>query len=786
MFKHNLIIIYRSFKRFKSTFLINLLGLSTGLACVLMIYLWVSDELIMDNFHEKDSRLFQVMTNFHHSDNIETSLHTPIMLSQTITEKIPGVEYAVGTSEIRSDITLFTADKHFTLPGRFVSKDFFNVFSYSMIQGNKNQVLLNKNSLVISDKLAFQFFNTTENVIGKAIKLQVGNKHEEVVITGIFIAPPRNSTQQFDFLLSYELYKDINGYVNWGSFNSNTYLLLNEGTNVDNLNAQLEGLLQQVNKGSNETLFLAQFSKQYLYGTYENGVQTGGRIDYIKLFSIIALFILLIACINFINLSTAKASVRVKEIGIKKAIGAKRKTLIFQYLGESVLIAFLSLIVALLLVALFLPQFNQITGKSLTLLPDIDLVVSILGITIFTGLLAGIYPACYLSGFNPAIVLKGKFKTSAGEFMARKGLVVFQFMLSIIFIVSVLVLYKQIEFLQTKSLGYDKEQIIYFKPEGKVAESMDSFISQVKNITGIINASSIAHDVVKSTSSTWGVNWEGKNPEDQISFEKMFVNFDMIETLGIKMKAGRAFSRNFGSDTSKIILNEEGIAIMGFKDPIGKKFRLYGKEREIIGVAKNFHFQSLHQKVSPLFFVLAPEKTWNIMVKIQPGKEKEVINKLNEFYQKFNPGYVLDYRFLDEDYKSQYDSEQRIATLSRYFAGLAIMISCLGLLGLAAFTAERRNKEISIRKVIGASTTQLVHLLSGEFSKIVLIAIAIALPLSYLIVQYWLNGFAYRIQLEWWYFIGAGLAALAIAWLTVATQAFKAAGANPVKSLRTE
>ena len=345
---------------------------------------------------------------------------------------------------------------------------------------------------------------------------------------------------------------------------------------------------------------------------------------------------------------------------------------------------------------------------------------------------------------------------------------------------------KYLQFVQTKNIGYNKNNLIYFEMEGKVAKNRETFLSEIKKIPGVVNAASTEHDMIGHNFSMPGLEWPGKNPNDLIYFECIRANYDLIETLGMQLKAGRSFSREFGADNATIIFNETAIKMMGLKDPVGKKIKLWGEDRQIIGVVKDFHFESLHENVKPLFFSLIPAETDKVMVKIEAGKEKETIAQFQNFYQQYNPGFTFDYKFLDSDYQAQYTSEQRVSVLSHYFAGLAILISCLGLFGLAAFTAERRRKEISVRKVLGASRFSIVYLLSGDFTKLVVISICISLPLSYFIVKYWLQNFEYRIDLEWWYFVGAGLAALAIAWLTVGTQAVKAASVNPVHSLKDE
>ncbi|WP_020530825.1 ABC transporter permease [Flexithrix dorotheae] len=784
MLQHYLLLAFRNFKRFKNSFFINLIGLSTGLACTLFIYLWVTDELKVDQFHEKDTQLFQVMEHQQYAGDIMTTSSTPGVLAEALKEEYPEFEYTATTTWI-SPFTLSIEDHNVKADGYYVGADFFNIFSYDLIQGNKDQVLADKTSITISESLAKKLFDTTEDILGKTIEVQHKKNYK---LTGVFKDVPKNSSYQFDFVLPFEQFKDENEWVtSWGNNGPPTFAVLKKGTNPQELEKKIADFVKKKNEQSNVTLFLKPYSERYLFGSYENGVQSGGRIEYVRLFSIIAAFILFIACINFMNLSTARASRRVKEVGVKKALGIKRSALISQFLGESMVMAFLSIFVALILVVLFLPQFNEITEKKIALALDGNLVLSLLAIALLTGIISGSYPALYLSGFRPVVVLKGEIRSSLGELWARRGLVIFQFILSIMLIVSVAVVYKQIEFVQKKNLGFNKDNVIYFPMDGKVEESRETFLNELKRIPGVVNATSVGHDMIGRQNNTSGLEWEGKNPDDKILFENVRSDFGLIETLGIEMKEGRSFSTEFSTDTSKIIFNEAGIKVMGLQDPIGKVIKLWGEyDLEIIGVAKDFHFQSLHEEVSPLFFIINPEITWNIMARIEAGKEKETLEKIKDFYQDFNPGFTFDYQFLDQEYANQYKAEQRVATLSQYFAGFAILISCLGLFGLATFTAERRLKEIGIRKVLGSSVINIIYLLSGDFTRMVVIAIFIALPISYFALDNWLQRFAYRIDLEIWFFIGAGFLALLIAWITVGMQAVKAANVNPAKCLRSE
>jgi putative ABC transport system permease protein len=797
MLRHNLLIIFRNFKRNKSSFLINLIGLSTGLTCVLLIYLWVNDELHMDKFHEKDRRLYQVMLNTAMPNGTNTSESTPGLLAQALAEELPEVEYAAavipadwgfGTEGILSFENLRLKANE-----QFVSRDYFHVFSYRLLQGNSDQVLSDKNSILISDEIAKKLFGSTENIVGKTIHWDREILNVKFAgfykISGVFEKPPSNSSDQFDLIFNYQLFFEKWGepIKKWTNENPHTYLTLKEGVDVEQFNRKIAGFIKSKDKNAIDTVFIRPYSDKYLFDNYENGVQAGGRITYVRLFSLIALFILVIACINFMNLATAKASGRLKEVGVKKTVGAGRKALILQYLGESFAIVFISLILAIVLVEFLLPQFNQITRKHLSLKFDSNIVFAILGISFFTGLISGSYPAFYLSGFNPVTVLKGKLSTSPGELWARKGLVTFQFIISVILIVSVLVVYKQIEFIQTKNLGIDKDNVICFQRDGNLEKHFDAFLPELKSIPGIAGASNSSSDFVGNHSGTiGGVTFKESN---QIHFAAMDINYDFFETLGISIKEGRNFSEEFGSESSTIIFNETGIRVLGIQDPIGKIVQVWGQSRQIVGVVKDFNFESLYEDVKPCFFrILDPNFNFanNIWVKIQAGAERETIARIERLYKEFNPGLPFEYRFLDADYQKLYEAEGRVAILSRYFAGLAILISCLGLFGLAAFTAERRRKEMGIRKVLGLSALRIVYLLSGDFTKVVLASMLISLPVSYFISKHWLDSFAYRIDLSFWYFLAAALITLFIAWMTVAMQAVKTATANPVESLRYE
>ncbi len=789
MIRHTLLLIYRNFTRSRSSFLINLIGLSTGLASTLLIYLWVTDELVMDTFHENEGRLYQVMANHNNSDRIETMEATPHPLAAALGKEIPEIQHAVNLAPA-SWFTKFTLSPEGSTTkvkaaGQFVDSAYLRVFTFPLLHGESENALSNPHAILVSEQLAINLFGTTENIIGRSVEWNIAQFKNQAVITGVLKNVPRSSTQQFDFLITMEAFHELTGRdENWGNNGPSTFVVLDEHADPDQTSEKISGFIKTKRANANVTLFLRPFSDGYLNGRYENGVLAGGRIEYVRLFSLIAIFILLIACINFMNLSTAKASRRIKEVGIKKAVGAGRRILIFQYLGESLLMSFLSLTVALVLTQLLLPGFSLLTAKVLVLKFTPSLVIALVAIATITGVIAGSYPALYLSGFSPASVLKGKFSASLGEQWARKGLVVFQFALSVIFIVAVIVVSHQIEFVQTRNLGFDKDRVIVFDKEGEIAGHQESFLAELRSLPGVSYASTVGQNIIGLDQYTIGVSWEGKNPDDMVRFSTVQVDYDLIETLGIEVTSGRSFSRDFQDSTSVIICNQAAIDVMGLKDPIGKKIDFWNKPVKIIGVVKNFHYESFRERVKPFIFRMNPAETMHVLVKLEAGREREALDQVENVFTRVNPGFPFNYKFMDQDFQALYVSEQRVAILSDYFAGLAIMISCLGLFGLAAFTAERRRKEIGLRKVLGSSEIGIVFLLSLDFTRIVLAAVFIALPLSYLITKYWLDGFVYHIELKLWYFAGAGIAALLIAWLTVGMQAFRAARVNPTECLK--
>lgn len=796
MFKYYFKIFLRNIKRDKSSFAINIIGLSSGLACFFLIYLWATDELSFDKFHKNESRLYQVMLLDIDETGSEVFEDTPGLLAKALKEEMPEIEYAVSvipSNWFDSEGIISVDNKKLKVKEQYVGKDYFKIFSYNTIQGSSDRLYSGTKNVLISDKIAQQLFSVNDNIIGKTIdwerKRFENNFTDKYEIVGVFESPPENSTEQFDIVFSYDLFyqKMQNNLANWDNSNPYTFLTLHAGTNSKAFNEKIKEFLKTKSESSDDNLLLRPYADRYLYNSYKNGVIQGGRIVYVRLFSTIGFFILLIACINYINLSTAQATKRLKEVGIKKSIGARRKNLIAQFLSESIFLAFFSFIIAIGIILILLPQFNELTGKNLNLNSVEILVLMILAI--ITGVFSGSYPAFYISKFKPIQILKGKFPKSAGESFTRKGLVIFQFCISVILIVSVWGIYKQLELLQTKNLGYNNSNVICFKSEGEIEKNINSFLNEVKKIPGVVNATNSAHNLTNDYGRTTSITYNAWNLNRENSLANMSVNFYFFETLGVQIKEGRSFSHELTNETSKLIFNESAIKLMGINNPIGKYVKYGGRDVEIIGVVRDFNFESLYNDIKPSFYRLMPSDNnygENIFVKVNSGDVKSTISNIQGLYTKFNAGLSLEFSFLDNDYQKLYDAERRISILSKYFASLAIIISCLGLFGLSTYTIRNRTKEIGIRKVHGSTAFNIVNLLTASFTRLVFISLIISLPLSFLIIKIWLNNFAYRIDLNLWMFLTTGILTLIIAWITVGMQSLKAANMNPAVSLKDE
>jgi len=795
MIRNYFLIAWRNLIKDRQFTVLNVIGLTAGLACTLLIGLWIADEHGMEHYNPNDARLYQVKTNFTNEQGIKTGDGTPGMLAAAMKAELPEVADAsevMPASWFNSGGVVSFGEKKLGASPQYVDSNYFHLFSCPYLLGDRGRLFADKQGVALSEPFARALFGSAENGIGKVIHYSAGEFTGDFEVRGVFQPNPDNAVEHFDLLFNYALCADRrSGLKQWSNDDPSTFVLLKPGVNIARFNSRIAAY---VHNKSGQTwdprIFLARFSDRYLYGRYENGVQNGGRITYVRLFTLIAAFILLIACINFMNLSTAKAVHRAKEVGIKKVVGAGRTSLIFQYLVETLLLTFFSLGAALALVAFVLPVFNDITGKQLTLHFAPSLALAVVGMTLLTGFVAGSYPAFYLSSFSPVTVLKGTLRTSLGELWARKGLVVFQFTLSVVFIAGVLVIYRQMAFIQSRDLGYQRDHLIHFRmPDPKDSDSLTrmatvEFVRGLKDIPGVVDAASYSHNLLGRHGSIGGVSWPGKNPNNEFDFANIEVGYNFLETVGIRLKAGRNFSQNANAE-KEIIFNETALKAMGLKDPVGKTIEFWGTKREIVGIAQDFNFESLYTPVKPAFFRSYPTGG-QVMVRLRAGSEMATIAALKNVYAKFSPGLPFEVTWLDQDFEKLYASELRIGVLSRLFAGLAVLISCLGLFGLAAFTAQKRKKEIGIRKVVGSSVGQVAYLLSKEFLVLVGVAIVIAFPLVWIGMNAWLSGFAYRIPMQADIFLLTGIAAMVITLITISFQSIRAATANPVDALRTE
>ncbi len=786
MFRNYLKVALRNIWRNKVFSFINVFGLALGLACSLLIILWVSDELRYDQFHARGARLYQVMENQAWSGiEVNSTQATPGTLAPALKAEIPEVELAAKVTWEQEDL-LTVGDKANKEKGHYASPDFFRMFSFPLVQGNPATAIASPTAIVISQNLARKYFGTEDAAMGKTIRV---NNKDNFLVTGIMRDVPENSSLKFDYVLPEKYYEKDNGWLKeWGNNGIQTFALLREGTSADKVNAKIKRMVQQHDSTTtNIELFLHPYTDRYLYSNFENGVVDGGRIEYVHMFSVVAVFILVIACINFMNLATARSAKRAKEVGVRKVVGAGQRLLVGQFIGEAVLIALMGMGLAVGIVLSLLPTFNTLTEKKVALsVGDPAVLLVLLGLTVFTGLLSGSYPALFLSSLQPVRVLKGTLKFSSGAVLFRKGLVVFQFAMSILLIVGTVVVFRQVQYIKSKNLGLDRENLVYVPLEGDLRKSFEPFKQELRAAPGIKTVSRASGNAMSVGSSTTSVKWKGKDPNDKILFSQMAVDYDFLETMGIGLKEGRTFARAFTTDTANYVVNEEAARRIGLKPIVGQDLTFWGKDGKIVGVIKNFHTQSLHAPIDPLILRLKPDDTYTVLVRTEAGKTTEALASVERVARKYNPAYPFEYDFADQEFERQYKSETVIGELAKYFAFLAIFISCLGLFGLSAFTAEQRTKEMGIRKVLGASVTSIVSLLSKDFLKLVALAFVIAAPLAWYAVNQWLRNFEYKVDVGWTTFALAGGLALLIALLTVSFQSIKAALTNPVKSLRSE
>ena len=779
---------FRQILRHKGYSALNILGLAVGLACTFFIVLWMQDEVNTDRFHEDGDRIYNVMRHSTFGGTKGTTRSIPKPLAATLVNDYPEIENTILISW-ESETLLGLDGEAFRSASRYVGPDFFKVFSYPLAIGNAETALVTPESVVISAELAQLYFGaewrTREDILGTMFNLE---NRLEVALTGVYEPIPASSSLQFDFVLPIEEFIRRNDWVEaWDNNGLRMYARLVEGASVDAFNAKVNGLINDHVDSYESELFLYPYEESYIRSDFENGVLVGGRIEYVRIFGLVALFIIVIASINFMNLATARSAQRSREIGVRKSVGATRSSLARQFLGESVFKASLAFIVAVGIVFLLMSSFNTVTQKSISLLalnPVIWLVFG--GIALLTGLLAGSYPALYLSSFSVTGVFQSNSGSSGRGAVLRKGLVVVQFVMSIVLIVGTFTVYKQLNFIRAKDLGVNRENVVMIDLEGGVRDQFDTFKGELLETPGVVGVSRSSNNPISISNDTIGVEWEGKDPDNNQLFWNSAIGYDFVETMGITLDAGRHFSRDYGTDSSNYIINWKAAEAMGMDDPVGQQISFWGREGTIVGVMEDFHMTSMYRPITPVIFRLRPEDSGIVFVRVASSQTSEALAGFEKVFKTFNPEFPFDYEFLDANFEAAYTSEVVMGKLANLFAFVAIFIACLGLFGLASFTAEQRTREIGIRKVLGASVPNVVILLSREFIMLVGGAFILAAPFAYIMMNRWLDEFAFHTELGIGILAGAGISAIAIAWLTVSYQAIKTAVAAPVKSLRAD
>lgn len=775
---------FRVFWKERGYSLLNIPGLTVGICASLMLFLYIQDEYAVNKFHEHTDRIYRVMEHQHYSHDIFTTNANPGPLKEAFKEELPEVEHI--TQVTWQQERLFIVDNQsFKETGRVASEDFFRVFSFPFVEGSIEGALVAPDVAYISASLAAKMFGN-ESALNKTVTV---NGWGDYRIGGIFADVPANSTISFDFVLPIAPWIEQNGWLEeWGNNGIRDFMTLHEGVDINAFNAKILNFIKEHDEGSSVEIFAQNVGDMYLYNNFKDGKQAGGRITYVRLFTVVAVFILVIACINFMNLATARASKRAKEIGIKKVTGSTRGQLVAQFMGESIIMALISSMLAGLLVMTLLPGLNAFTDKQMTFsLLEFSDAALIVGVALLVGVLAGSYPSIFLSSFAPVKVLKGTFRSSGWSAGIRKGLVVFQFLISIFLIIGTMVVHRQISFVKDKNLGYNKDNLIYLRVEGDLTDRLDVFKSRMlenPDIKSMTTTSAVPISLSSSTSG--GFRWEGKDPESNILFQLLLVGHDFFQTFDMEMERGRAFDERLTSDTANIVVNQVTAASMALEEPLNYPVNFWGREGQVVGIVKNFHFASLHTRIEPLVISLRPERAEYVFLKVDGQNVEESLAYIEQGFKEFNPRYPFEYEFLDQSYSELYERETNIGTLANYFAGIAVFISLLGLFGLASFAAEQRIKEIGIRKVLGAGVGNLVLLLARNFLILVLMGFGLAVPLSWFFMTDWLSAFEYQVGIGTGVFLMAGGASILVALLTVSYHSLRAAYANPVRSLRYE
>jgi putative ABC transport system permease protein len=785
MFRNYVKIAFRNLIRHKGFSFLNITGLAIGMVCTILILFWVQHELSFDRYHKNGKKIYRILQHIQYAEVVTWAINQG-PLGPALKDEIPEIAEQARFCFARWRIKY--NDDIYSELGGYTDPSLFKMFTIPFVQGDPETALVDPRSVVMTEEVAQRIFGD-EDPIGKTIN--VAGKYD-FKVTGILQNIPDNSHFRFRFLANMDFAKEVGRTVDyWKNSHFTTYVQLADNVAMEEANEKIYNFLdakptlEDWEKLSLQPLFKIHLGSGIGYDSFGTG-----NTKYIVIFWAAALFILLIACINFMNLSTARSLLRSREVGLRKVVGAFRGQLIRQFLGEAIFQSLIAMTLAVGLGILLLPSFNELARKSFTAhqFTRPDIILGLVAILVFTGFVAGFYPAFVLSGFKPVSVLKGSSRTLGGGSFFRKALVVFQFCVAVVLMVGSLVIYSQIHFMRNKNLGYDKENLVTLNLNSNVQQNYEAFRNELlgnANIQNVTRVASLPTYGYWFSNSRW--NWEGKDPDKDILFRANFVDYGYLDALNAPIIMGRNFSKDFGADATGIIINETSQKVMGFEDPIGKRVTL-GEDNvfNIIGVVKDFHYVSLHTEIEPMILLLDPERCSSIVVRINSENTPETIKFMGSVWKKFAGDFEFDYLFLDESLDTLYRGEQHVGRIINVFTILSIFISCLGLFGLASFMALRRTKEIGIRKVLGASISGVVVLLTKEFSKWVIVANLIAWPLSYFALYRWLQEFPYRTDIKLWIFLGAGLMTFVIAILTVSYQSLKAALSNPADSLRYE
>ncbi len=790
MYKSYFKIGWRNLLKNKTFSSINISGLALGLTCSILIALWVQDEYNLNAFHENLDRIYTITSTEYSGHEITYGGYdTPGLLGEELKTVLSEVEYACNINGWLEWRTFGVEEKRVKMPGYYAGSDFLKIFSYPLLIGSKETALKSPESIAISRKMAIALFGTPELAMDKSIRF---DNYAYLKVTAVFEDLGENVSDKFEYLINWKFFVERNEWVkNWHNSGSTTFIKLREEANADALKPKLQHFIKNYDNEYSDIdrleLSLQPFGEKYLFSNFKDGKVAGGRIEYVQLFSLVAIFILLIACVNFMNLSTARSLKRAKEIGVRKVNGAVKSALVSQFMLEAFLFTSIAVVLALVALLALLPQFNLLTGKNIQApFTDGRFWMGMSALALITGIVSGSYPALLLSSFKPILVMKQSLKSNSIAIFFRKGLVVFQFALSIIFIVGMIVISNQVAFIQNKNLGYEMNNLIYLPLTGSIATNFNTFKQEALKVSGIIGVSQMAGRPIEMENTTGDLDWEGKAPDTKPVFVQTAIGYDFVKIMQATLIAGRDFSEDF-ADSANYIINEKALRIIGYKDPIGMPLTFWNKKGTIVGLIKDFHFNSLHVPIEPLVLRLKKGNGWGYaLIRTEPEKASIALAGLEELHKKLNPDFIFAHQFADEEYAYLYKSEQVVKKLSWCFAFLAIFISSLGLLGLVIFTAEQRVKEIGVRKVLGASVSQIATLLSTDFMKLVLVSILLSIPVAYYVMNNWLKGFEYRITIQWWMFAVAAAGAIAIALLTISFQAIKAALMNPVNSLKSE